>query len=67
MLTALVGLATLLFLISNSKHATPVARAADAAVRFDRERDPRLAPFPPLDELVERDRLWPPDLGEQEL
>lgn len=33
--------------------------------RFDRERDDddRNVEFPPLDELQNRDRLWPPDLG----
>lgn len=34
-------------------------------VRFDRERELEgLVSFPALDELVERDRMWPPDLCE---
>ncbi|KAK4052979.1 hypothetical protein OIO90_004103 [Microbotryomycetes sp. JL221] len=39
---------------------------ADRGVRFDRERDAALSSslfeFPPLDDLIDRDRLWPPDL-----
>jgi hypothetical protein len=34
-------------------------------VRFDRERElDGLVAFPALDELMERDRMWPPDLCE---
>ncbi|KAI5475273.1 exostosin-like glycosyltransferase, glycosyltransferase family 47 protein [Pseudohyphozyma bogoriensis] len=43
--------------------------AARRALRYDRERERVPAPpgsmFPKLDELVERDRLWPPDLKVQ--
>lgn len=42
---------------------------AKRAVAFDRERDQGSSSddFPPLEELVDRDRMWPPDLSEYAL
>lgn len=70
LLATVVSLATLVVLLSpSSAHdgaATGSSAGADGAVRFDREReDGALWDFPALDELENRDRLWPPDLGEQ--
>lgn len=33
------------------------------ATKFEREREDERVAFPQLPEMVERDRLWPPDLG----
>lgn len=40
--------------------------AGASSTKFDRERqsDEALHQFPPLDELRDRRRLWPPDLGQ---
>jgi hypothetical protein len=60
----LVAVATMLYLVISSGVPEPSARhAAEAPVRFDREREGGEVEFPALDELVERDRLWPPDLS----
>jgi len=56
--------ATALFLlISCLKQGAGGVAPAEVPVRFDREREGREVEFPALDELVERDRLWPPDLS----
>lgn len=45
--------------------AEDAAAMSKRQVRFDRERELEgLVSFPALDELVERDRMWPPDLCE---
>ncbi|KAM0753812.1 hypothetical protein T439DRAFT_310624 [Meredithblackwellia eburnea MCA 4105] len=37
---------------------------ASQAIKFDRDRDAQTTAFPPLDDLLDRHRLWPPDLAQ---
>lgn len=61
---ALVVVATVLWLTIASLSLKPgVKAAAEVPTRFEREREGREVEFPALDELRERDRLWPPDLS----
>lgn len=68
LLGGVLALFALFRLLTRERRAAE-AGVAKRAIAFDRERDQGSSSddFPPLEELVDRDRMWPPDLSEYAL
>ncbi|KAK4048766.1 hypothetical protein OIV83_004532 [Microbotryomycetes sp. JL201] len=58
----LIGVVVILSMLWRSLRPAAFPAELKRPVRFDRERELQAASFPPLLDLKERDRLWPPNL-----